>query len=132
MAHWSCVSLGFCPSHAYLSIFGLQSQLCSAGGFHVASFCIYFDSFWGLHHQRPGRGLQPEIYARLRVKIPFHSFSKFRRKLMLLSIEMTLQYLIRKCFYLCFTCLINFIRVDIAYLCFIFNAHHKNCEEGVP
>ena len=47
---------------------------------------------------------------------------------MLLSIEMTLQYLIRKCFYLCLTCLINFIRVDIAYLGFIFIAHHKDCE----
>ena len=132
LAHWSCVSLGFWPSHAYLSIFGLQSQLCSAGGFHVASFCIYFYSFRGLHHQRPGRGLQPEIYTRRRVRIAFHSFSKFRRKLMLLSIEMTLQYLMRKCFYLCFTRLINFIRVDIAYPGFFFIAHHKYCKEGIP
>lgn len=50
----------------YLSVFGLQSQFCSAGGFQIAGFCIYFYSFWGLHHQRPGWGLQPEIYIRLR------------------------------------------------------------------
>lgn len=71
---WSWISLNLCPSHPYLSIFGLQPQLCSAGGFHVAGFCIYFDSFWGLHHQRPGRGLQPEIHTRLTLKIPFRCF----------------------------------------------------------
>lgn len=60
------------------------------------------------------------------------TLSKFRRKLMLLSIEMTLQCLMRKCLYLCFIHLINFIRVDIAYPGLLFIAHHKDCKEGVP
>lgn len=34
----------------YLPILGLQSQLTSAGGFHIARFCIYFYPFWGFHH----------------------------------------------------------------------------------
>lgn len=60
--------IGLHASSIYLSIFGFQSQLSSAGGFHVPSFCIYFYSLWGLHHQRPGWGLQSETHVSHRLK----------------------------------------------------------------
>lgn len=45
-------------SFAYLSVFGLQPELCPARGFQAAGLGVDLDAFWSLHHQRARRRLQ--------------------------------------------------------------------------